>query len=252
MPNTTEQAVERAIDHMRNNLGEPLTIDAIARTAMFSKFHFSRIFQRVTGVSPGRFLSAIRLQEAKHLLVNTSLKVADISMLVGYTSVGTFSARFTNSVGLSPTGYRRVGGFTARIRAHTPVTAATGMVAGEVHPPEDGQQTGLVFLGLFPGRIPEGRPVRCAILQRPGPFRLTNVPDGDWYLLCHSVVGDPHRIHHRATVATVGPITVTPHCDITADLQLKPLSTWDPPVLLALLDTRKTALRVIAEQPIAA
>jgi AraC family transcriptional regulator len=58
------RAVERAVETMRDNLGERLTIDDLARSAMFSKFHFSRVFQRVTGVSPGRFLSAMRLDVA--------------------------------------------------------------------------------------------------------------------------------------------------------------------------------------------
>src|SRR5215212_10512242 len=67
MEKAIEQAVGRVIETMRENLGEQLTVDDMARTAMFSKFHFSRFFQRVTGVSPGRLLSAMRLQEAKHL-----------------------------------------------------------------------------------------------------------------------------------------------------------------------------------------
>ena len=95
MEESTKQAVDRAISTMRENLGEQLTVDDMARAAMFSKFHFTRIFQRVTGVSPGRFLSALRLQRAKQLLVSTSLNVADISLRVGYNSVGTFSSRFT-------------------------------------------------------------------------------------------------------------------------------------------------------------
>src|SRR4051812_39576889 len=103
-----ELAVKRAISTMRENLGEQLTVDDMARAAMFSKFHFTRIFQRATGVSPGRFLSALRLQQAKHLLKSTSLNVADISLLVGYNSVGTFSSRFSRSVGMPPTTYRRL------------------------------------------------------------------------------------------------------------------------------------------------
>ena len=54
MEKTIEQAVGRVIETMRENIGEPLTIDDMARTVMFSKFHFSRFFQRVTGVSPGQ------------------------------------------------------------------------------------------------------------------------------------------------------------------------------------------------------
>ncbi|NNJ08505.1 AraC family transcriptional regulator, partial [Streptomyces sp. PKU-MA01144] len=63
MPTTAiETAVLRVIDEMHANLGQELTIDDMARTAMFSKFHFTRVFRDVTGTSPGRFLSALRLQ----------------------------------------------------------------------------------------------------------------------------------------------------------------------------------------------
>ena len=49
---STERAVERAIDTMRIDMSQQLTVDDMARAAMFSKFHFTRVFQRVTGVSP--------------------------------------------------------------------------------------------------------------------------------------------------------------------------------------------------------
>src|SRR5262245_51420880 len=108
MRDAAEVAVRRVIKAMLENLDDDLTIDDMARIAMFSKFHFSRMFQRVTGVSPGRFLSALRLQRAKQLLLSTSFNIADISHRVGYTSVGTFSSRFTRSVGISPIAYRRL------------------------------------------------------------------------------------------------------------------------------------------------
>src|SRR5215204_2433957 len=146
-----EQAVGRVIETMRENLGEHLTVDDMARTAMFSKFHFSRVFQRVTGVSPGRFLAAMRLQEAKRLLVSTSLTVTEISHRVGYTSVGTFSSRFRNSVGVSPTTYRQLGGFGGATpidsrRSYARQRSAT--VRGEVTSPMT-DRLGLIFVGLF-------------------------------------------------------------------------------------------------------
>ena len=103
-----DDAVEKAILFMTARLDEPITVDDLAKTASFSKFYFTRLFQRETGVSPGRFLSAMRLEEAKRLLVTTSMRVAEISHRVGYTSVGTFTTRFTASVGISPTLYRRI------------------------------------------------------------------------------------------------------------------------------------------------
>ncbi|GAB3971134.1 AraC family transcriptional regulator [Plantactinospora veratri] len=256
MDDTIEQAVGRAIAAMRENLGEQLTVDDIARAAMFSKFHFTRIFQRATGVSPGRFLSALRLQRAKHLLVSTSLNVADISVRVGYNSVGTFSTRFSRSVGMSPTAYRKRSGFAP----HIPVDPhlgldgrSSGRVSGRVWPAQ-AEENSLIFVGLFPDRIPQGRPVRCAILSGWGQYRFDSVPAGTWYLLAQEVTGDPRAaigepdgVDGSVSVATNGPLTIGRDTFIQADLLLKPAGTLDPPVLLALLDARNTALASVPE-----
>jgi AraC-like DNA-binding protein len=64
------------------------------------------MFLRATGVPPGQFLTAVRIQEAKRLLLSTTLTVKEITARVGYSSVGTFSTKFKGIVGLSPTAYR--------------------------------------------------------------------------------------------------------------------------------------------------
>src|SRR5579859_5367880 len=101
-----QAAIERAIDTMWARYHEPLSLADIADTAILSKFYFSRVFRNFTGTSPGRFLTAIRLSKAKQLLLETSLSVAEISYMVGYNSLGTFTSRFTHSVGVSPARYR--------------------------------------------------------------------------------------------------------------------------------------------------
>ncbi|MDH6124908.1 AraC family transcriptional regulator [Kitasatospora sp. GP82] len=243
-----EQAVVRAVEAMSANIGEPLTIDDMARTAMYSKFHFSREFQRVTGVSPRRFLSALRFQEAKRLLIATGMTVTEISHRVGYTSVGTFSSRFTSSVGVSPTAYRQLGGFTTQIRTQSQPAAREGRsttLRGEVRAPVVGD-LGLIFLGLFPGRIPQGRPVRCTVLTRPGPFVLEDVPPGSWHLLGHSVpkaLGEQLMPDQQVSVGSVGPIEVRPDVPVLPiDFRFRAMRTLDPPVLLALLDVRSEAV----------
>ncbi|HCU52697.1 MAG TPA: AraC family transcriptional regulator [Micromonosporaceae bacterium] len=244
MDDIVKQAVERAIETMRGNLGERLTIDDIARSAMFSKFHFSRVFQRATGVSPGRFLSAMRLEEAKRLLVSTSFTVADISHRVGYNSVGTFSSRFRSSVGVSPTTYRQYRGTMTRIPLdERPFPRARSTVRGHVLAPPEGE-LGLVFVGLFPSRILQAPPVRCAVLERPGPFALPDVPLGTWHLMAHSVApGTEDTIDAATYVGCNGPLTI--HPDVVAklaDVQLRPMQSLDPPVLMALLDLRSAKL----------
>lgn len=241
-------AVERAIETMRQGLAEKITIDDLARSAIFSKFHFSRVFQQVTGVSPGRFLSAMRLEEAKRLLLSTSSTVADISHQVGYNSVGTFSSRFRSSVGVSPISYRQLGRASAepptadRDLAQTPVSA----VRGHVSAPLTGRP-GMVFVGLFPGRMLRGSPVRCAVLDQPGPYILPNVPQGTWHLMAHSAsAGTEEDTDQVPLVGSHGPITVRPGITAPlADVHLRPMRTVDPPVLL---DVRSTALHRTAEQ----
>ncbi|MEU8264644.1 helix-turn-helix transcriptional regulator [Micromonospora sp. NPDC048999] len=232
---------------MQDNLSDHLTIDDMARAALFSKFHFSRIFQRATGVSPGRFLSALRLQQAKRLLVSTSLTVADVSLRVGYSSVGTFSSRFTRSVGLSPTTYRRMGGFTTHVPiadGHAVASRPSGTVRGRITG-TPGLPNNRVFVGMFPQRIPEGRPVQCRILDTPGPFTLDPVPVGAWHLLAHSVGPDEETVPaaEATWVGSIGPLLVTRDSSVEVELFLQPMRIVDPPVLLALLDARQSALR---------
>ncbi len=259
MDKTVEQAVERAITAMHERLGEPVTLDDIAKAAMFSKFHFTRIFQRATGLSPGRFLSAIRLQQAKQLLVSTELNVADISFLVGFNSVGTFSSRFSRSVGMSPTRYRKQGGFATHLPDPAPPQSeqcapeTPASVEGVVHAHEE--HAGPVFVGLFPGRLPEGMPVRSTLLERPGHYLLQRVPEGSWYVHAHRLAYDAPSPSRTAAavrpepvmVGSVGPIVIGRGGKQTArkaDVLLDLARIMDPPVLLAVPHARALASRL--------
>jgi hypothetical protein len=128
------------------------------------------------------------------------------------------------------------------------------VVQGTIRTDEAGRD-GVVFAGLFPDRMPQGRPVRRTILERPGPYRFERVPQGSWYLPAHSVLAD--RLNPRdvfagddgLSVGINGPTTVRWDASAvvaaqTADLVLRPVRAVDPPVLLALLDTRTAALAV--------
>lgn len=72
------QAVERAIHIMHSHMHEGLTLEDLAAVAYLSPFHFTRVFRRLIGVPPGEFLSALRFQAARHLLLTTPLSVTDI------------------------------------------------------------------------------------------------------------------------------------------------------------------------------
>jgi AraC family transcriptional regulator len=242
MDEIVKRAVERAIETMQENLGERLTIDDMARSALFSKFHFSRVFQRVTGTSPGRFLSAMRLEEAKRLLVSTSFTVSDISHRVGYNSVGTFSARFRSSVGVSPSTYRQLGGITEEDDGERG-GQTWSTVRGQILAPVT-DLLGPVFIGVFPTWIPEGPPVRHTMLKRPGPFCIRHVPVGTWYLIAHSIVPDAEDADEgQPYVGAHGPLTIRPDTEPrNADVPLRPMRALDPPVLTTLREVRTAVL----------
>ena len=89
------QAVERVIQTMHTHLHEALTLEDLASVACLSPSHFHRVFRRLIGIPPGEFLSALRFQMARRLLLATSLSVTDICFEVGYTSMGSFTSRFS-------------------------------------------------------------------------------------------------------------------------------------------------------------
>jgi AraC-like DNA-binding protein len=97
----------RAKDLMDGHYADPLDIEAIADAAGYSPAHFSREFRRVFGVSPREYLITRRLQRAGALLRNTDRSVAAVCHAVGLTSVGSFTAAFTRTYGMSPTAYRK-------------------------------------------------------------------------------------------------------------------------------------------------
>jgi AraC-like DNA-binding protein len=103
----TEVHLRRARDLMDARYGEPLDLDDLAAAAGFSRFHFAREFRAAFGETPGGYLTRRRVERAKALLAGANLTVTEICMLVGFSSLGTFSRRFRDIVGCSPTEYRR-------------------------------------------------------------------------------------------------------------------------------------------------
>ncbi|MFR9776111.1 AraC family transcriptional regulator [Micromonospora sp. MS34] len=239
-----ETLVHRAIAEIREHYDEPLSLDDLARTATMSKFHFLRTFREFTGVTPIRFLSAVRIDEAKRLLFATSLTVADISTHVGYLSLGTFTRRFTECVGLTPTAYRRLARGTA-----TPVPepqaspgpgtrqitgVGAGTLGGTVTASSDTSSP--IFVGLFGSRIPQGRPVVSTALAGPGPWLLPEVPAGSWHLLVAATAAGCGDAATRRTllVGTADEIRVRPGARICLDVTLRPLDWTRPPLMVAL------------------
>jgi AraC-like DNA-binding protein len=97
----------RARDLIDARYSEQLDVQALARRAHTSPAHFSRRFKRTFGETPHQYVLTRRIERAKHLLRETDRSVTEISLDVGFQSLGSFSAKFKAVVGGTPTEYRR-------------------------------------------------------------------------------------------------------------------------------------------------
>jgi AraC-like DNA-binding protein len=99
-------ALRRARDLIDRDYAEPLDLGAMAAEAGYSRFHFARAFATAYGETPHAYLTRRRIERAKTLLRTANLSVTEICFLVGFASLGSFSTRFRELVGQSPSGYR--------------------------------------------------------------------------------------------------------------------------------------------------
>ena len=98
--------LRQARDQMDRDYAKPLDVPALARTALMSPGHFSRSFRAAYGETPYSHLMTRRIERAKALLRRGDLSVTEVCFEVGCTSLGSFSSRFTELVGETPSAYR--------------------------------------------------------------------------------------------------------------------------------------------------
>lgn len=135
--------LRRARDLMDREYANPLDVSAIARAALMSTAHFSRQFRAAYGETPYAYLMTRRIERAKALLRGGDMSVTDVCFAVGCTSLGSFSARFTEVVGETPSAYRA--------RDHSTLAGVPGCIARDLTRP-----------GRKPSRIGEAR--RASVL----------------------------------------------------------------------------------------
>jgi AraC-like DNA-binding protein len=99
--------LRRVRDRIDREYAQPLDVEALARGAHMSAGHLSREFKRAFGESPYGYLMTRRIERAMALLRRGDLSVTDVCFTVGCSSLGTFSTRFTELVGMPPSAYRR-------------------------------------------------------------------------------------------------------------------------------------------------
>jgi len=99
--------LRRVRDRIDREYAQPLDVEALARGAHMSAGHLSREFRLAYGEAPYGYLMTRRIERAMALLRRGDLSVTDVCFAVGYSSLGTFSTRFSELVGMPPSTYRR-------------------------------------------------------------------------------------------------------------------------------------------------
>jgi len=119
--------LRRARDLMDREYATPLGVAALARAALMSSAHFSRQFRASYGETPYSYLMTRRIERAKALLRRGDVSVTEVCVAVGCSSLGSFSARFTQLVGETPTAYRA--------RDHGAIAGVPGCIAKDLTRP---------------------------------------------------------------------------------------------------------------------
>lgn len=251
-------AIRKAISSMYARYAEPVTLSRLASEVFVSPFHFSRVFAKATGVTPGRYLTAIRLFEAKQLLLGTDLTVSDVVCSVGYSSVGTFTSRFTRAVGMTPTQYRdpevrqlmvaisphyqrlptpsalRAAGIGCASRA-SGVGAGLATIAGRIELPHRAGPAN-VLIGVFGELVPQSSPMAWVAktnVTTAGEFEIRGVPVGARTLIAiaeHASGAEGLPFSIGTTPCSVGPGPARHG----ARIRLRESRPTDPPIAITL------------------
>jgi AraC-like DNA-binding protein len=187
--------IDEVIGYIHQHIYEPLSLSQLAGQAAYSPYHFARIFKERVGLPPLYYISSLRLQKAKELLLQTDLSVRDIGLEIGQQSLGTFTSRFTERIGITPSQFRNsamqaenpfrslqtLGDWRTSYPVVTKHARIEGTVQAEI-PFE-----GVILIGLFAKPIPEGPPLYGTLLPSLGDFCFSNVKPGTYYLMATSI-----------------------------------------------------------------
>jgi len=247
-----QEAVQQAIASMRDRYFEPITLKDLASEVFVSPFHFCRVFSRATGVTPGRYLTAVRLFEAKRLLLTTSQTVSDIVCSVGYSSIGTFTTRFTRAVGMTPTQYRdpEVGKLLMATAPHfwrlpSPEVLYGAVASGACH--DDGWiavriemplgcTPGNILVGAFDEPIPQRGPAAFEVMPGTSSTQVKlGVPSGRCTVIAAAEqVGEGVSPASFLFGAARQQVAITRGHTVPVTVQMRSLQPTDPPIAITL------------------
>lgn len=244
--NAQIHAVVHAIEYMKKHLDEEITSEKLASLVGYSHYHFSRLFKEITGVSPRRYLSALRIESGKKILVDaSSSSILKTLLLIGFRSMGTFSTKFKQFVGLSPKQfqvhtddlYQFINQFEYQDKLE-PIKVSPPVVSCHLEVPKSFK--GLIFIGLFPRPMPDQKPIAgAAITHNQADCVFSSVPLGTYYVLAAALPLSFHPKDYFLLDKSLRgksdhSIEVTEMTEAEVRIALREPLPYDPPILINL------------------
>jgi AraC family transcriptional regulator len=191
---THRLAVGRVIGYMRSHFVEPISLKDLAKVAHCSPWHLDRIFADATGLTPMRYLSLLRIEMAKLLVINSNQRIIEIAYDVGYNSLGSFGKRFTELVGMSPRQLRKAAdrfdcqrwrdaledACSAQFYPSGIPSSMCGALSFDI---DTADTDGWSFVAAVTSDYPCARPATCTVARVPGLFRLAPLPAGRYTIV---------------------------------------------------------------------
>ncbi len=106
-PSRKNHNLQQALKYIHNNFSTEISLDRVAGTAGISKYHFSRLFKEMTGLTYQSYLNRVRIEQAKKLLNDDALSITDTGYAVGYSDLTHFERIFKKLTGITPSQFRR-------------------------------------------------------------------------------------------------------------------------------------------------
>ncbi|MBS4192676.1 helix-turn-helix transcriptional regulator [Bacillus sp. FJAT-49705] len=237
-------AVEEAIEYMKNHLEADITSEDLAAKYGYSTYHFLRAFKEVTGVTPRHFLSALRIEASKQMLTKPSNSILKSLLSIGYKSIGSYSSRFKQYVGQSPTKfkleYETLYQFINHYKdknSYQTITTSSSLITCHIKTPPTFK--GLVFVGLFPRPIPDQKPVIGTVLHNEGACTFDHVPKGTYFILAAAIHWSANPKDYFILEKSLRgifdqPIEVWDDTNAEVDIFLRDPTPFDPPILINL------------------
>lgn len=198
-----------------------LGVNELADHAGYSPFHFSRLFTARMGIAPGHFLTALRMDAAKRLLLTGTDAVIDVATAVGFDSLSSFSRRFRETVGVPPAGLRRLADHLAD---HPPAPFAldgtdSRTARVRLDPPGAVQRDGdaSVWVGWYRQPAPIGMPAAGLLVRGLTAVEIPLCPGAPWLLgfAVPTRAGVMDQLAPEHPVVAAHPFAVTGPCSLT-------------------------------------